>query len=514
METPFVLPPVPESESTEQPVGPRFLLHEVRFTGNNVYSDEQLQALAAPFIEQSVNMADLEEIRHRITQYYVDHGYVNSGALLQDQHIVSGVVDYQIVEGTLSDIRITGSEGLRPAYISNRLRLGVDKPLNAKALQERFQLLLRDPLIERLNGELRPGIHPGESILDLAVVRAKPYGLIAGVDNHRPPSTGAETASVSGWVRNLTGYGDVANLFVAGSDGAVDAGAGYEIPVSARDTRIKLRYEQIESSIVEEPLADLDVDSKTHSIEAGITHPVTQSLRRDFKLGATIALRRNKTSLLGQPFSFSPGAENGKTRVSVLRLIQEYSNRTPVQAVAARSTFHIGLDAFNATVHDDLPDGQFFVWIGQVEYARRTAIKHIQWILRGDIQLSSDELLPLERIAIGGATTVRGYRENQLVRDEGYAFSAEMRYPVWGQPSNPEGTSTEFAVFADSGAAWNKGQRDDADYLSSLGIGLREHWWRIFAELYVAHALNEVHEPPTYNLQDDGIHFQATVRIL
>jgi hemolysin activation/secretion protein len=236
-------------------------------------------------------------------------------------------------------------------------------------------------------------------------------------------------------------------------------------------------------------------------------------VRRELKLGAAFDVRYNRTSLLGRPFSFSAGAEEGETRVSVLRLIQEYGDRSLAQVFAARSTLSMGVYAFDATSHDNLPDSRFVSWIGQAKYARRAGTRGAQWILRGDVQLSSEELLPLERIAIGGAATVRGYRENQLVRDQGYALSVELRYPMWGQPINTGIAGVDIAAFVDSGAAWNKGQRDSAKYLHSLGIGLLGQWQRISADIYVAHALEEVPDPPEYDLQDDGVHFRVTAQV-
>ena len=52
------------------------------------------------------------------------------------------------------------------------------------------------------------------------------------------------------------------------------------------------------------------------------------------------------------------------------------------------------------------------------------------------MQLTPDPLLPIEQIAIGGIDTVRGYRENQLVVDNGWMTSAELRIPL-GQVTVP-----------------------------------------------------------------------------
>ena len=90
------------------------------------------------------------------------------------------------------------------------------------------------------------------------------------------------------------------------------------------------------------------------------------------------------------------------------------------------------MDALGATKNEgDIPDGQFLAWLGQFQWARRLGWKDTQLIGRGDLQLSDSPLLGLEQFAVGGHGTVRGYRENQLVRDNGVVGSIEARVPIW-----------------------------------------------------------------------------------
>ena len=170
-------------------------------------------------------------------------------------------------------------------------------------LQERFQLLLQDSLIERMEGRLSPGLTPGQSLLDLSVIRAKPYHLTLSTDNHRPPSTGAEQGRLNGLVRNLTGFGDTLDLSLGYSEGSFNYGGGFSIPINRYDTRLSFRAYVSRSSIVEEPLEDINIDSKLRGYEFGIDQPLYRSLERSFSVGAKIAVRKNRNTLLGDPFS-------------------------------------------------------------------------------------------------------------------------------------------------------------------------------------------------------------------
>lgn len=503
------LPPAPGTPDALAG-GPEFELKGVVFEGNTVFSNEELRAVAEPFIGHRVGLADLEELRYRLTRLYVDKGYVNSGAILKpDQQVDDGVVTYAMTEGRLDEINISGNGRLRAGYVQKRIWPDSEQPFNTDLLQDRFLLLLQDPLIRKMDGRIRPGAAPGEAILDIDVTRERPYGMSLIVDNHNPPSTGSVGGTVAGWARNLTGYGDLLEASYEATEGANNVYAGYTFLLTPRNTRFGVRYWYSENSVVEEPMRDIDIESQSESLDVALMHPFYRSLQRNLELGSVLSVRESKTYLLGRRFSFSLGDDNGESRVSVLRLVQSYVDRTSRHALALRSTFNFGLDLFDATIHHDgRTDGRYFSWLGQVQYAHRLGEKFGSLILRGDAQLTDDELLTLEQFALGGATTVRGYRENELVRDNGFDVSAEWRYPLWKSASTEQPDKLlQAALFMDFGTAWDKGKDLWDDRLHSMGVGLLWECKRIDAQLYLAHDLKKADPKEGHDLQDDGIHF-------
>ncbi len=506
----FTLPPVATEPS---PVSPRFVLKAVRFTGHTVFSDAELQAVTAPFLGQAMTAGDLEELRKRLTRLYVDAGYLNSGAVLPDQPVRDGVVTFDLVEGRLTAIQVQGTERLPPAYVADRLWLGAEPPFNMNRLGERFQMLLEDPLISRMDGRLRPGDTPGESVLDVEVTRAKPYSLFLTADNYNPPSNGAERGGLSGIVRNLTGYGDALSAAGFHSQGYTDATLNFTVPLNARDTRVTVGFEYEDSTVIEEPLEPLDIRSESYNYEVGLSHPWINQLNRNLTLGVKLVYRENQTTLLGIPYSFSPGADDGESNVAAVRLVQDFMLRDAQQVFSARSTFSIGVDWLEATVHDDgRPDSEFLAWLGQTQYARRLGSQGVQVIARADVQFSNEVLLSAEQFSLGGATTVRGYRENTLVRDNGYLASLEFRYPLTSVNSSIG--LLEGAVFTDYGRAWDKEQREQASELFSAGVGLLwTPFKRLNARLYIAHDLNEAPDAANHDLQDEGVHLWVSAEV-
>lgn len=511
----FQLPTVtPEPARQARPGEAGTLIRHLVFRGNAAIRTAELEATAAPYLGRMLTAADIEELRQRLTRLYIERGYVNSGALLGRDTPAGDTLAFDIVEGHLRSIRLRGLERLDERYIVNRLIKDEDAPLNADELRERFQLLLEDPLFARMNARLSPGDRPGEAILDLDVVRARPYQLTAFANNYRPPSIGSGAAGIGGWVRNLSGFGDqLDGHYQDGTDKQNSAryGLAWRIPLNQRGTQFSMQYDHGESSVVEEPMRALGIKSVIDSREAGFSQVLAESLRHKFTLGLTQSERKNSTTLLGMPFSFTPGEPNGVTKVSAWRFWQEYVYRDERQAVALRSTFTQARNNLQSVA--GLPPGtpevdhRYGVWLGQAQYVRQVMDNGAQIIVRGTMQETDRTLASLDRMSIGGVYTVRGYRENQLIRDTGHIVNVEFSYP-WLR--GERGSDLVLIPFYDRGRGKNRGEA--ATVLSSAGLATRAHWQGFSLDLAVAKRL----EHPDFGgqdrrtLQDKGVHVQLS----
>jgi hemolysin activation/secretion protein len=499
----FELPPVqkPGAPRTESPSLP---VKAFSFSGNKVVPTSVLEELAAPLAGRAVSLAELEDLRQKISRYYVDRGYINSGALLMPGFYRDGVVNVLIVEGTVDELRAAGLDRLRASYLRQRL-LRADEPFNVNTLQERFQLLLTDPLFAKVNARLQPGAKPGSAILDVDVTRARPWDLSLFLNNYQPPSTGSEAIGLSGVIRNLTGFGDALDATCQqGLDRGGRCNVGWTVPVLYR-TELHARSDHGESSVLEEPVNELDVDSILDSWEVGVTQILLDSIRRRFALGLTFTHRENSTKLLGQPFSFVAGESTGTSRVDAVRFEQDFVERWENQTFALRSTFSFGKTNTDPNAPGAVPAQRYVVWLGQTQFTRRVMDNGANIFLRGTVQWTHDRLVPLEQIAVGGVGSVRGYRENQLVRDQGYFVNVEFRYPLFDRPGDRH--RLILIPFFDFGEAWNIGE--EREQLSSVGLGFSYQYQRLFADLFYGKKLISPQVQTSGNLQDEGIHFQV-----
>jgi hemolysin activation/secretion protein len=494
----------------------------IHLNGNSVFSSEELAPVIAPYQGRTLDSDDLQAVRQALTLFYVNRGYINSGALIPDQKVEGGVIRMQIVEGRLTGIELAGNVWLRDGYIRNRVESKDDPVLDVNRLQDKLQILQQDSLIDRLSGELRPGRHRGEAVLRLDVKERRPYELGVSFNNRRSPTVGSLRGEVYGTLLNLTGYGDSLGARFGKNEGLEDISAFYSLPLTAKDTRLRLYHDHSDAEVVEEEFKKLDIVSRTDNFGLGISHPFYRTPSQQFLAEVRFERRQSQTFLLNQPYAFSPGVRlNGKSDVSVVRFGQEWLSRNLNEVLALRSTFNVGLDAFGATVNRSGPDGRFFAWLGQFQWLRRLGSTDMQLLVRADLQLAADPLLPLEKFGVGGMYTVRGYRENLLVRDNGCAASVELRVPVARVPlpwlsERPEDGRIQLAPFFDFGWSQDIGKGVEAsDTLYSVGIGARWDPHRsINAQLYWGHALRAVRDMRHTDIQDDGIHFQLGVNLL
>jgi hemolysin activation/secretion protein len=514
IKVPATAPPPP---ATSLSLGSRFQAREFRFEGNTVFSNADLQAIAAPFVGRELGTLDLDELRVRITRHYIDQGYINSGAVIPDQDVTDGIVAFRIVEGKLAEIRIGGAHRFNDRYLTDRIGRGAADVLNVNRLQEHMQVLLQDPLIERISAELAPGANPGEAVLRADVKSAPLFVAGITVANERSPAVGDTQAEGTFTLRNLFGRGDVITLRPAHTEGLRDFSFGVSLPVSTRGTNLSFRAQRTRSRIVEAPLDQLDISARAESIELGISHPLISAPRRSVNLSAAVTRRASDSFFLGLPSPFIPGASNGRTAAAVARFGIDGVDRSAERVLAGRLQLSQGFDAFGAAVAGPgIADSRFKTWLLQGQWVERVGGEGSHFVVRGELQRANDMLLGPEKYSVGGAESVRGYRKDVLVRDSGWLASAEYRHlltriPWFGSEAAPGEGALHLAVFADTAGARDHDGSTRSRQLSSVGTGLR---WEPAAgfeiQAYYGKALNNI-ATPTRTLQDHGIHLRLAL---
>ncbi|MBK1989627.1 ShlB/FhaC/HecB family hemolysin secretion/activation protein [Sphaerospermopsis aphanizomenoides BCCUSP55] len=510
-----LLPTTPQSP-TQPDVNPQTLaetlvVERFEFVGNTVFSNQELAKVTDAYLKRPITFNDLLQLRSELTKLYIDRGYVTSGVIIPPQTVKGGVVVLQAVEGSLEKINVTGTRRLNPNYIRDRLTIAAGKPLSRDRLLAGLQLLQLDPLIKSISTDLQAGIRPGTNILEVKVTEADTFSTQLVLDNQRSPSVGSFRRRINLNEANFLGLGDGLSVGYTNTDGSDGFDVSYSLPVNARNGKLTFSYGNTNSDVIERPFNSLDINSQSQYYELTYRQPLRQTPTQDFTIGITASHQTSQTFLgfdnIGA-FPLAVGADNqGRTKVSAIRFFQEWTQRSSQQVIAARSQFSFGLGVLGATINEDEPDSRFFIWRGQTQWLRQLAPDTLV-LLQADMQLSDRNLLGLEQIGIGGQTTVRGYRQDQLLTDNGVQAKAEIRLPI----ARVAQGVLQLTPFVDIGTGWNNGgSNPDPNTLIGTGMGLL---WRqsnnFTARLDWGIPLTSVDSQGDKTWQENGLYFSLS----
>jgi hemolysin activation/secretion protein len=499
---------------TEPTIPETIAVREFMFEGNTAFTDRELAAVLAPFIGSPISWEQLLQAEAAITQYYTDAGYVNSGAVIPAHQTFApnqAVVKIQIIEGAIEDIQVAVNGRLNPNYIRSRLDRATKTPFNQQRLLEALQLLQLDPRIANISAELSAGIRPELSLLQVSVEEADPFQVEFFADNGRAPSVGSFRRGVNLNHQNLLGFGDRFSVAYTNTDGSNALDLSYSFPVNSRNGVITVAGGFTDTEVIEPPFDRIDITGDSRRYELSFRQPLHLTPTQEFALGLTASRQESKTQLLGEDFPLSPGAnKDGETRISALRFFQEWTQRGPREVLAARSQFNLGLGIFDATENESEPDSRFFSWRGQAQYVRSLAPEALL-VVRSDVQLSTTDLVPLEEFGLGGLRTVRGYRQDALLTDNGALVSAELRWPIL--TVNKIDGVMQIVPFVDLGLAWNSGNNPDPNPNTLLGIGMGLQFAvgdRLNARLDWGFPLTDL-DSQERTWQENGLYFSVNV---
>lgn len=516
-EQPPVLTPPEEEPSPDESDDVAIPIRQVNVTGSTVLTDTEIQTIVAEVEGQTVSLDRLRQVADQITQIYLDRGYITSRALLGDQVIEDGIVEIQVIEGTLAAIEVEGNNRVRESYIRSRIELGGGAPLNTARLEDQLRLLRLDPLFQNIEASLRAGEQIAQSILTVRVQEANSFGLNLGVDNLSPPSVGSERLGGTVRYRNVTGFGDeIAASYYWGTGDSQIYDLSYRIPVNAMNGTLGFRVAPNQNGIVQQEFKELNIEGESELYEVSFRQPWVRSPRQEFATSLGFTFQESQTFVAGEPFGFGSGpSADGITRTSTFKIGADYLRRDVQGAWSVRSLVNIGTGLFDATENEDpIPDGQFFSWISQVQRVQRLGGSQLL-IVQADLQLSPHSLLSSQQFVIGGGQSLRGYRQNVRSGDNGFRLSVEDRIVILRDTSGIP--IFQFAPFLDVGTVWNHvdnpNQLPRQTFLAGIGMGVL---WQIFPGLNVrldyGRPIFQIDDKGT-NAQDEGFYFTVNYQL-
>ena len=484
------------------------MVKQIKVGGHTIFSDEEIAAIVEAYRGKRLDYTELRNLTQEIADLYVAKGYITSGAFLPEQEIVDGIVEVRVVEGKLERIDISGLKNLQENYVRSFISSAKTSPqptLNVKTLEDELKLLRQDDSIKNIKAELVRGTQPHLSVLLLEVEEVNSWETGLSFDNYRSPSIGELQGTVAMGYRNLIGIGDRFSAQYNLTEGFDAYSLAYILPFNSQGGGLSLEYRDGDSKIVEN-FEDAGIRAEYDTFSVQYRQPLVYQPEREIAVGIGFAKKNSETFILDdEPYSFITGSAQNRSETSVLKLTGDWLERTQSAVFAFNSEINIGLDVFDATFNENSPDGIFFSWLSQAQWTQAlNRERDLLLVTRLITQLTPDSLLPLEQFTLGGAGTVRGYRQNQEIGDNAVVGTIELYIPLISDRFNEN--TLNLVPFFDGGTVWNN-SNDEAEALASLGIGL--NWqFKDWLSVRVDWGLPLINRSDRGDsLQDDGFTF-------
>jgi hemolysin activation/secretion protein len=296
------------------------------------------------------------------------------------------------------------------------------------------------------------------------------------------------------------GFRDTFQLSLGLSEGLIDGKADYTLPLGVNDYFFNTYVDYSKFTIIDDEFAAADINSKSTTLGISLSASLFKTSYSGISAGIGLDIKHMELSMFGQPATLTEDFVDGEVNSApvVFNVNAQYRRSTFVTAMHAGLRRNTNIDLYSSKYEERA----FTIGVGQFSMGFRP-ISKLEWHFRISGQLTRDNLVPVEKFAIGGAKSVRAYRENLLVRDNGLVASTQLRYALY--------RSMLFVVpFFDYGRSWDFEQGkfgQNGDQIYSAGVGLQLKATKaLYTELFWGKALADV-DSQTDLTQDYSLHF-------
>lgn len=429
-----------------------FTLKAVETSPSQVFQKEDIQKLAAPYLQKNVSLDDLYALVNSINEQYRKKGLITCRAFLAPQTIHDGVVRIELIEGKTGQVDVEGNPSTRSDYITSRVHLPQGGLANVKELDKEL-LRFNATNDAQLHLSLKAGAAPGTTdyILSLAEPQKQVFGLFA--DNAGYKTSGLYRGGMYWQDRSLLGNRDSLFMSAVFSKGTKAFASSYTAPVNHHGAKAGVSYSTNSVHIIDGPLEPLSVRGHSYAYNFFVTRPVQTTETLKSEVGLEYNYQHSQTTFLGMPWVndrlstfhvYYDQIDYGKTTIFYQKHGYRFGRYTNISDVSR----NYGKYELNTLFQKVFPHGQ-------------------GWTLRLDGQLSSTQYLPsAEMFYLGGLYSVRGYKESLIGGDGGFMASAEYAVPV------SKNKKTSAYVFLDGGRVWGSSAFGDRS-LVGTGLGIK-----------------------------------------
>ncbi|HEY5007604.1 MAG TPA: ShlB/FhaC/HecB family hemolysin secretion/activation protein [Caulobacteraceae bacterium] len=468
--SPLNLPTAPQANRA-QDQSVRLTLLGVKFNGAVAVPEARLAPAWTDLQGKPVSLADLRGIGHRAEAIYAQAGFPFVAVVLRVQEVKDGIVNFDVVEGRISDLTVLGSNIAARRQATAALQPLVNRtPLSLGDVENAYQLAKQVPGLS-MSGTLRRGSEPGGMDLVIDAQRPSdfrvyvnvnnlyadpvgPWGVLLGADYYGTTEYGNQ---LSGQVYTSTPVGR--QVLVRGSYMQRLNDLGTAVTVSALYGTADPKGD----------LAPLAIAEDVTTLRAEVSQPLWERSDADVLVDLGLEATNQSTKVFS-----SVGLSNDRLRVVDFSVSGE--KRGPLGRLALSGEVRQGVAIANASRPGDPDlsrvgaDPQATIFRASAEFESAT-FEHLRIDARLDSQYSARPLTTPDQYSVGNLTVGRGYQPGSALGDSAVAISTELRV---GPFAVNKSFQIEPFAFYDTISLWNDGiAAFQHRTLSSVGGGAR-----------------------------------------
>jgi hemolysin activation/secretion protein len=462
---------LPSPNAPEQSKKIYFQLQRVTINGTTAFSEGEMKATYAEYLDKEITLDIAWIIAGRITALYHANGFFLSRAYVPKQQIADGHLRIAVVEGYIAEAVIDASLRDRSLVQEWIQRLKAEKPTTTRNL-ESILLQLNDIPGVNLRATLEPVQTKNFADGAVRIILRKEDGYARGrigFDNNGSRFLGPYQLSAqyeasfipeqqtsfnfltSTPARELQ-YGTIKQHIAAFAGGYADVYAGYTKAYPGHTIRSS--------------------DIQSHSITFGTALSYQLIRQRDENLSGKLAFETRDTSS-----NIFTDVVLTRDRIRALRANLNYETIDRFQGFSQLNvTLSEGLDVMQASQKGEInlsraqatPD----FTKAEFSFARSQALGE-NWsvVTAAAGQIASGPLYSAEEFGYGGSSIGRAYDASEITGDHGVAGSVELRYIGLGIIN---GVTFVPYSFYDAGAVFNDDRtQEKSQSASSAGFGVR-----------------------------------------
>ncbi|MCB1743768.1 MAG: ShlB/FhaC/HecB family hemolysin secretion/activation protein [Gammaproteobacteria bacterium] len=464
--------------SADTTVDPSFDIWEFRVSGNTLLETTRIERTVYPHLGPERGIEDVEAARRDLEALFRSAGYPTVVVNIPEQDASDGVIDLEIVQGTIDRLRISNSRYFSLGRIREKVpALAEGNVPHFPQVQAELADLNRASADRQVTPILRKGRKPGGVEVDLQVRDRFPLHASLELNDRNSQDTSRLRASATLRYANLWqrehSVSMTAQVSPQNSDDVKVLAGTYVMPLENRDL-LALFAVRSESDVATS--GDLSVIGSGTILGARYIMPLPAAGNyfHSLTLGADYKDFDEAVKLIGAdrlttPIDYSKfmaeyqGTRVGDERETSFKLAAHFGVRG-----AGNREFEFENKRFEARPNFFYVQGGF----GHTE----TLAAGAQLYLAANAQLAGGPLVSNEQFSVGGVDSVRGYYESQTLGDDGVHGQLELRSPSLASSFWENVQSLRLFAFLDGGMVRVQdrlpGQPHDQS-IYGAGLGLR-----------------------------------------